>query len=493
MKRILAVLLATLMMLSATCVSVCGTEKTISVVVDGQNLTFDQPPVIVNDRTLVPLRAIFEALDATVEWNEATRTVTSTRNDTTVSVTIDSDKIYVNGEEKIIDVPAQIISDRTMVPVRAISESFDCNVEWIASDRTVKVTTNNKDVFANLNPFILDLLGQRQSTIAANFGPIEDYGFLEYGDYYKHQYLCSYTYYTFVPDEELGTIDEVIPVPPVYAVCTDAYVYLPELIYTSDKTEYTPDELAEFLGDYEYSCVGDGGYEPLHCYVYSFCGYTLFVESYTKNPQITFAYLSRKPHEALEKVIENFESTPLTMQGEAYTSIAEDDNYVTAMQQLISWDYLDLDRDGTDELIVSSMPVIENDDYWGSCFSIWDVAESGEAVCLLAKRGQSSRVAHNYSIIEYGEDILLCDFSHVGSSGGCHTTTALYSITNGKMELYKDASYYVEYERYMEDGTPVISTEEYTIDGVPYPAEDVEYFLTVVYNKTLIEQDMGRD
>ena len=93
-------------------------------------ITLDVPAQKINDRTLVPLRAIFEALGAQVDWDEATQTVTSTRNDITITLTIDSDKLYRNDEVITLDVPAQKINDRTLVPVRAISESFGCQVDW---------------------------------------------------------------------------------------------------------------------------------------------------------------------------------------------------------------------------------------------------------------------------------------------------------------------------------------------------------------------------
>lgn len=101
---------------------------------------YGQEPVIVNDRTLVPLRAIFEAMGAEVYWDDATRCVTATRGDTTVSLTIGSDQLYVNGEAVTIDVPAQIINDRTMIPVRAIAESFGCEVNWNQKAKRVAIT-----------------------------------------------------------------------------------------------------------------------------------------------------------------------------------------------------------------------------------------------------------------------------------------------------------------------------------------------------------------
>ncbi len=111
----------------------------ILVRVDDTILTFDQPPVIVNDRTLVPLRGIFEALGATVEWDASTRTVYATRGETHLSLVVDTNIISKNGTNIQIDVPAQIIGDRTMVPVRAISESLEASVNWDGATRMVLI------------------------------------------------------------------------------------------------------------------------------------------------------------------------------------------------------------------------------------------------------------------------------------------------------------------------------------------------------------------
>ena len=131
----------------------------ISVSVNGTDVVFDQAPVIENDRTLVPMRAIFEALGATVEWDGETRTVTSTKPVTaehkkTVKLTIDSadmqiiDSVGTASESAVVtlDVPAKIINDRTMVPVRAISEAMACVVEWDGEARAVIITTNDAPV-----------------------------------------------------------------------------------------------------------------------------------------------------------------------------------------------------------------------------------------------------------------------------------------------------------------------------------------------------------
>ncbi|MCD8049015.1 MAG: leucine-rich repeat protein [Clostridia bacterium] len=115
----------------------------ITVLYNGKRVSFhayNQNPEIVNDRTLVPLRAIFEAMNAEVEWDQETQTVTATRGNVTVKITIGDSKLYKNGEEIAVDVPAQLINDRTMVPARVIAEAFGANVEWNNNGRTVLIT-----------------------------------------------------------------------------------------------------------------------------------------------------------------------------------------------------------------------------------------------------------------------------------------------------------------------------------------------------------------
>ena len=126
---------------SASAVEVPVADAGITVKVDGVDVEFpDQKPILENDRTLVPLRAIFEALGAEVGWDDASQTVTATKGDITISLQIGSTDLFVNGEAKVIDVPAKLLNSRTLVPVRAISEAFGCKVDWEDATQTVIIT-----------------------------------------------------------------------------------------------------------------------------------------------------------------------------------------------------------------------------------------------------------------------------------------------------------------------------------------------------------------
>lgn len=139
MKKLALISISAAMAASAICASANG----ITVTIDGSLVTFEQLPVIQDGRTLVPMRAIFEALGAAVEWNGDTRTVTSTKDNVVIEMTIDSPFMKVIDYTITLDVPPQIINDHTMVPVRAVSEALNCEVVWDGSTQTVNIFSNN--------------------------------------------------------------------------------------------------------------------------------------------------------------------------------------------------------------------------------------------------------------------------------------------------------------------------------------------------------------
>lgn len=103
----------------------------IQIYINGVGVYFpDTKPQIVNDRTLVPVRMVAEQLGAVVDWNEAEQKVTVVKDDLSIVLTINNQTVYVNGQPQTLDVPATMISDRTMVPFRFIFETFDMQVDW---------------------------------------------------------------------------------------------------------------------------------------------------------------------------------------------------------------------------------------------------------------------------------------------------------------------------------------------------------------------------
>lgn len=114
----------------------------ITVKIDGVDVVFpDQKPILHNDRTMVPLRAIFEALGADVAWDNDTNTAMAKRGDIYILIQIDNTKLIKNNESVELDVPAMLVNDRTLVPVRAISEAFGCKVDWVDATLEVLIVT----------------------------------------------------------------------------------------------------------------------------------------------------------------------------------------------------------------------------------------------------------------------------------------------------------------------------------------------------------------
>lgn len=139
-KRILLSL--TLLAMLATIVGPhipASANTPIRVTVNGRVLTTDAPPVIQSGRTLVPFRAIFEAMGASVHWDAAKRTVSAYAQHRAIVLEIGNTTVWVNGPEQKTDVAPQIIDGRTMVPLRLVAEAMGAIVNWDAVTSTVSV------------------------------------------------------------------------------------------------------------------------------------------------------------------------------------------------------------------------------------------------------------------------------------------------------------------------------------------------------------------
>lgn len=143
-RMVRAVFLLLLVMIFSAVPAFAGTSQ-VRISIDGAEVNCDSPPVIVDGRTLVPARSVFEAMDGEVGWDAAAREVTVNRDDVIVKLKIDSKKAYINGMETMLDVPARIIRDRTMIPVRFVSEAAGCEVSWDEKNRTVSILSPNKE------------------------------------------------------------------------------------------------------------------------------------------------------------------------------------------------------------------------------------------------------------------------------------------------------------------------------------------------------------
>lgn len=146
LKRIVwmcsGMLLISFLVLSVACPAYAASPQApIKIFLDGSTLETDVDPVLKEGRTLVPIRAIGEAMMAKVDWDGSTSKVTLTLGDKTVQLFIGKKTAYVNGEATTLDVPAMLVGGRTMVPLRFIGESLGATVQWSGELRQVDITT----------------------------------------------------------------------------------------------------------------------------------------------------------------------------------------------------------------------------------------------------------------------------------------------------------------------------------------------------------------
>jgi len=116
------------------------------VMLNNRPINFEVDPFIMEDRVMVPMRAIFEALGAEVEWDPQISSVTARSGSDMVVLTIGSRTAFVfnsqsSGAEAVdLDAPPVIVQDRTMVPLRFVGESLNADVSWDGNQRIVYIT-----------------------------------------------------------------------------------------------------------------------------------------------------------------------------------------------------------------------------------------------------------------------------------------------------------------------------------------------------------------
>lgn len=119
--------------------------------VNGVEKEIDAAPVIINDRTLLPVRAVVEEMGGSVDWNGVTRQAVLNQENKEIILTIDSDIVLLNGESQTLDTAPVIISGRTFLPIRVIAESFGYTVEWEDKDKTVTITKIREDMSSDVD------------------------------------------------------------------------------------------------------------------------------------------------------------------------------------------------------------------------------------------------------------------------------------------------------------------------------------------------------
>lgn len=121
-------------------------EQQIPVLIDGLPVIFDVHPVIENGRTLVPFRAIAEALNVEVSWDNSTQIINATNGKTTVRLQIGNKTVYHNNSPILLNIAPVIKGGRTLIPLRFFSEAFSCKVKWDDTIGGVLITSSPKEM-----------------------------------------------------------------------------------------------------------------------------------------------------------------------------------------------------------------------------------------------------------------------------------------------------------------------------------------------------------
>lgn len=198
-QKISSVLILSLCLING--VSAAESLKDIKIEINGKSVVSDVAPFIDNNRTLVPIRVISENLGYSVNWDNQTRKVTVKNNDKSIELTIGKKEVNINGTNSSIDVAPMIKSERTFVPLRFISESFDNDVNWDNNTRTViinKKETKVSSIFddSNINSIYKNIT---PATPQPKEKQVDD------NNYIKPYYLNKFTY-SNVPHSSMSYI-----------------------------------------------------------------------------------------------------------------------------------------------------------------------------------------------------------------------------------------------------------------------------------------------
>lgn len=126
----------------ALCAAAAGAGEAVTIKINNTAVSFDTPPVIESGRTLVPLRKVFEVINAEVVWAEKDQTVTVTKGEKKILVTVGNDGAYVDKTLHKLDVKPKIMGSRVYVPLRFILEALDAKVAWSGADNEVLIFTH---------------------------------------------------------------------------------------------------------------------------------------------------------------------------------------------------------------------------------------------------------------------------------------------------------------------------------------------------------------
>lgn len=241
MKKRICIMLALTMLLSGVGGVVSAETETyseaIKVVLNGAAVQFDVPPILVEDRTQVPMRQIFEMLDYEVSWDEENQCATAVKEDATVRVDVAAGQIYLGNSTMQLNLPVQVVDGRTMVPLRFIAYAIHCDVLWDGSCNTVYLETDTRQEQALRPDQSAAVMGDEKlwtsgREISLQHGYFEEVPYansnsLQYEDgflYYRNEglYLCR-------ANVETGETEQVAAVAVGTYMAVGGYIYYSKL------------------------------------------------------------------------------------------------------------------------------------------------------------------------------------------------------------------------------------------------------------------------
>ena len=137
MKKLITLLLCLSMILSINTIALASSD--VKIKVNGTQLS-DAQAILKDGSTLLPVRSVSTALGGEVVWDNDTKTASIEKDGTSVAITIGKKEISINGKTKAISTPAQVISGRTYVPLRALGEALECDITWVNATKTVEIS-----------------------------------------------------------------------------------------------------------------------------------------------------------------------------------------------------------------------------------------------------------------------------------------------------------------------------------------------------------------
>lgn len=191
------------------CFSTVFAQRDIKITLDGNILKTDVAPFIKDNRTLVPIRFISEALNYDIKWNEEKQLVTIKNTDQQIDLTINSKNVLVNNTKTTTDVAPAIYNNRTYVPIRFISETFGINVNWNDKTSTVILESNSN---SNLSKEEQDYLKNREIyrvNIEKELSELKSYFFENASKYTENEILNKYEEESLNIDKNINKIKDL--------------------------------------------------------------------------------------------------------------------------------------------------------------------------------------------------------------------------------------------------------------------------------------------